>query len=201
MLSFTPGIARPPRPRPSAAPPSAGRHDRKRRQRATHPPVVDPRPLPVARRDAVGLVGVLAARRFGPSPPITMCFARSSSPKPVTGMSRSIASVRWRLTRKTVTIPSPLSTAADVEIGDVVRHLAVIGRRVHRHVERRRRGRRARRTGRDSRSSSSRRARPFSARIGAMTFTSCAMQAIFTRSERRMNSLSRQPMKSASSRL
>ena len=37
--------------------------------------------------------------------------------------------------------------------------------------------------------------------IGAMTFTSCAMQAIFTTSERRMKVLRMQPTWSASSKL
>ena len=37
--------------------------------------------------------------------------------------------------------------------------------------------------------------------IGAMTFTNCAMQAIFTTSERRMKVLRMQPTWSASSKL
>ena len=42
---------------------------------------------------------------------------------------------------------------------------------------------------------------PFSVMIGAITFTSCAMQAIFTRSERRMKVLRMQPTRSTSSKL
>ena len=130
-----------------------------------------------------------------------MCSAIAFGAKPAMSRSIVIASSGWRLTMKKVTRLAVVAAhRRDVEIGDVVGGLGVVGRHVDGDVERVaaavERGVVERIVDRLLPGGP-----PFSVMIGAITLTSWAMQAIFTRSARRMKVLSAQPTRSTSSKL